>query len=211
VIPRHAPQSFSARLPRLFPRNRGRLLLFGVALAATALAVSAGAAELRGTVVGVSDGDTLTVLDQTRTPHRIRLAGIDAPEMKQPYGARARSSLASLAFQKPVVVVWHKRDRYGRIVGHVDVVVTGECGRTDCARREDVALAQLASGLAWHYKRFQGEQTPEERRLYAVAEDAARARREGLWQDPRPVPPWEFRNGRRPEPEEHAGASERAG
>src|SRR5262245_54294118 len=106
------------------------LHLPAIALAAGLLfaALSVGAAELRGEVIGVSDGDTITVIDQARKPRKVRLAGIDAPEMRQPYGQHAKRNLAALVFGKPVVVLWHKVDRYGRVVGHVHVVVAGECG-----------------------------------------------------------------------------------
>jgi|SRR5688500_4755586 endonuclease YncB( thermonuclease family) len=180
---------------RSFPLHLFRLVACAVTLLGVAL--PAGAAELHGNVVGVSDGDTITVLDDARMPRKVRLAGIDAPEMRQAYGARAKHHLASLVFGKPVVVVWHKRDRYGRIVGNVHVVVSGACGQADCARREDVGLAQLESGLAWHYKRYQSEQTVEDRGLYARTENEARTKREGLWKDARPIPPWEYRGGQR--------------
>ena len=144
------------------------------------------AAELRGKVVGISDGDTLTVLDAANSTHRIRLDGIDAPEKGQEYGTRSREHLAALAFGKQVVVVWNKRDRYGRIVGQVNV---GES--------HDVGLALIEAGLAWHYKRYQHEQSPADRGRYARAEDDARAKRAGLWQDRHPVPPWAYRGVRR--------------
>ena len=72
----------------------------------------------------------------------------------------------------------------------------------NCALTLDVGLAQLAVGLAWHYKRFENEQTPEERGRYAFAEDEARARHVGLWADPKPVSPWDWRKDRtKPSPE----------
>lgn len=148
-------------------------------------AMAASAAQLDGRVIGVSDGDTLTVLDSTRSQHKVRLAGIDAPEKKQPFGNRSRQHLADLVFQKQVLVEWSKRDRYGRIVGKV--LVAGQ----------DVSLKQITAGLAWHYKAYQHEQTSEDRALYADSEDAARAKRIGLWQDSAPVAPWNFRSSRR--------------
>ena len=169
---------------------------FILAFAALLVTTAAPAAELHGSVVGVSDGDTITVLDGARQPRKVRLAGIDAPEMRQPYGARAKQNLAALVFGKPVLVVWHKRDRYRRIVGHVLLAAPGDCGQPDCARLADAGLAQIESGMAWHYKRFQAEQTPEERSRYARAEQEARTRREGLWQDSDPIPPWQYRNHR---------------
>jgi endonuclease YncB( thermonuclease family) len=144
----------------------------------------------------VSDGDTITVLDRARATHKVRLNGIDAPEKKQAYGGEARRHLADLVFGKPVVVSWHKRDRYGRLVGRVGLAAAA-CGQADCPRVEDVGLAQVESGLAWHYRQYRNEQSAEERSRYALAEHEARSRRKGLWRDAQPVPPWEYRNGHR--------------
>lgn len=80
---------------------------------------SVSAAELHGQVVGVTDGDTVTVLDGQRTQHKIRLAGIDAPEKSQPFGQRAKEHLSSLVFGRAVVVDAEKQDRYHRTVGKV--------------------------------------------------------------------------------------------
>ncbi len=137
------------------------------------------------------------MLDETRANRKVRLAGIDAPEKNQPYGAQATQHLAALVFGKPVAVTWRKHDRYGRLVGLVRLAVPDACGRPDCAGTEDVGLAQIESGLAWHYRRYQNEQTIEDRRRYALAEQDARAKREGLWNDAHPVAPWEYRSSRR--------------
>ncbi len=102
---------------------RGPLRAFLVSLVLTlVLAASANgsaAEELSGRIVRVADGDTITVLDAARVQHRIRLAGIDAPERGQSYGARAKDHMSSLVGGHQVVVAWQKRDRYGRIVGKV--------------------------------------------------------------------------------------------
>jgi len=127
------------------------------------------AATLRGEVVGLADGDTITVLDSGKRSIRVRLAGIDAPERSQAFGSRARHQLASMVFRKQVLVEYEKEDRYGRIVGKV--MVEGL----------DVNLELIRDGLAWHYKAFANEQTLADQSAYAQAEkDAQRARR-GLW------------------------------
>lgn len=143
---------------------------------------------LTGDVVSISDGDTVTVLDNTKTQHKVRLAGIDAPEKRQPFGDRSRQGLAAVVFRKHVVVHWHKHDRYGRIVGKV--LVGGA----------DVGLSQLRTGMAWHYKAYAREQSAEDRTEYAATEGVARARHIGLWQQADPIPPWDFRRsaGNRP-------------
>jgi len=89
------------------------------ALLATLLCLSASAQQqtITGKVVGVSDGDTITVLDADKRQHKIRLEGIDAPESSQDYGSRAKQSLSDLVFGKTVTVTSSKRDRYGRVLG----------------------------------------------------------------------------------------------
>ncbi|MFX1678657.1 thermonuclease family protein [Mitsuaria sp. CC2] len=145
---------------------------------------TAGAATLRGEVVGLADGDTLTVLDNDRQQHRVRLVGIDAPEKRQAFGERSRQHLSALVFRQEVAVDWKKRDRYGRILGVVRV------------RSVDVGQAQLRAGLAWHYKAYAREQPVEQRALYSDVELDARRARRGLWSEAAPTPPWEFRRSK---------------
>ena len=143
-------------------------------------------------MVGIADGDTVTVLDSTFQQHRIRLSGIDAPERRQPYGERAKQHLVALLADKPVRVSWDKRDRYGRLVGRV---FSRTCDRARC-HYEDAGLEQIKAGLAWHYTHYAREQAASERALYAAMERQARERRAGLWREPKPVPPWDFRSAR---------------
>ncbi|SFO14102.1 thermonuclease family protein [Nitrosospira briensis] len=153
-----------------------------IAIAIYGLCFSLAHAEtLTGQVVKISDGDTLTILDASRQQHKIRLSGIDAPERKQAFGTVSRQYLASLAFGKAVTVEWYKRDRYQRIIGVV--LLDGR----------DVNLELVKAGLAWHYKYYENEQPLGERLLYTEAEEVARLDRVGLWSDPSPIPPWDFR------------------
>lgn len=156
------------------------------------LTFSTPADALTGRVVAVTDGDTVTVLDAHNVRHKIRLSGVDAPEKAQAYGARSKQHLSDLVFQKYVWVQWHKRDRYGRIVGKVMVQSSRDC--PTCLKSLDAGHAQLSSGLAWWYRKYAGEQSPDDRQRYEAAETAARANRVGLWSDAAPVPPWQFRN-----------------
>ena len=149
------------------------------------LAVPAHAETISGRVVGTADGDTLTVLDAAKVQHKIRLSGIDAPEKAQAFGNRSKQSLSDLAFDKTVTVETGKRDRYGREVGKV--LVNGR----------DVNLVQVERGMAWHYKAYQREQSPSDRKLYDAAEGEARAAKRGLWRDAEPVPPWDYRKSKR--------------
>ena len=149
------------------------------------LACTAHAETVIGRVVGVADGDTLTVLDADYVQNKIRLAGIDAPEKKQPFGNRSKQSLSDLAFDKTVTVETTKRDRYGRQIGKV--LVDGR----------DVNLIQVEQGMAWFYREYQREQSRNDQKLYESAEDGAKAQKRGLWLDPEPVAPWDFRKNRR--------------
>lgn len=137
---------------------------------------------LLGRVVGIADGDTLTLLDATNTQHKIRLAGIDSPEKSQPFGRVCKQSLSDLAYDRTVQIDWNKLDRYGRVIGKVLV------------NEQDVNLEQIRRGCAWHYKQYQKEQNPEDRLNYARAEDNARAGKVGLWADDGVLAPWEWRH-----------------
>lgn len=145
------------------------------------LASSAHAETLTGYVVGIADGDTITVLDANRQQHKIRLAGIDAPERKQPFGERSKQNLATKVFSRTVSVEWNKQDRYGRTVGKV--MVNGV----------DVNLEQVKSGMAWWYEKYRKEQSAEDQHAYADAERYARGQKVGLWGEPTPVEPWVWR------------------
>ena len=140
-----------------------------------------------GRVVKVADGDTVTVLDAANTQHRIRLEGIDAPESHQDFGTQSKKNLSTLVFGRDVTVVYDQTDRYGRLVGKI--LLDGK----------DINLEQIKAGLAWHYKEYEREQAPEDRELYAHAEDEARSARRGLWVAPNPVEPSEFRREEREE------------
>src|SRR6202007_563472 len=127
-----------------------------------------------GKVVKVQDGDTVTVLvDEVQ--HRIRLAGIDAPENKQAFGTKAKQVLADKVFGKEVKVVWKKRDRYKRILGDIYL---GE---------RWLNLEMVEEGYAWHYVYFS-----KDARL-AKAEREAKEAKRGLLADPEPIPPWDYR------------------
>ena len=106
-------------------------------VALTLLQWVAHAEVLLAHVVSVSDGDTITVLDDNKQRHVIRLMGIDAPEKAQAFGQKAKQSLSDLVFDKDVSVTWFKRDRYGRTVGQVRIGDT------------DVCLEQIKRGMAW--------------------------------------------------------------
>lgn len=165
---------------------RTRAWVWAVALVCAATALRPAVADtLSGQVIAVSDGDTIGILDAQRVTHRVRLAGIDAPELGQPFSQRSKQHLAGLVHGREVQVEWNKLDRYGRIVGKV------------VADDLDVCREMVAAGLAWHYKAYQHEQLMEDRKAYSAAEDAAREGHLGLWSEPQPMPPWDYRAWRR--------------
>lgn len=139
------------------------------------LAVSASAhADFDGRVVKVADGDTVTVL-HNREQVRVRLGSIDAPEKRQAFGTRSQQHLSALVFGRTVRVVEDSKDRYGRTIGvlHVQGV--------------NVNREMVKAGMAWAYTDYLND------RLMPVLEIQARVTGAGLWADPRPVAPWQFR------------------
>jgi len=143
------------------------------------------AETLTGRVVRVTDGDTIVVLDADKVQHKIRLQGIDAPERRQAFGTKSKEHLSDLVAGKAVEVDYSKNDRYGRVLGIV--LVNGG----------DVNLEQVEAGMAWHYKKYQGEQSASDRVKYSDAELEARRQKIGLWRDPNPMPPWNYRRAER--------------
>lgn len=133
------------------------------------------AGELRGKVVNVTDGDTITVLDAEQAQHKIRLQGIDAPEKKQAFGSRSKELLTEKVAGHEVVIEWKEKDRYGRILGEVML------------GRRHINLEMVQEGMAWHYVRYSKSKELDR------AEQEARHAGRGLWADKDPVPPWEFR------------------
>ena len=149
---------------------------------AISLVLSVQADVLTGKVVGISDGDTITVLDATKTEHKVRLMGIDAPEKSQDFGNQSKRALSDYIYQKEVTVEYKKLDKYKRKVGKVIM------------DNQDVCLAMIELGMAWHYKDYEKEQSKTDRDLYSQAELKAREAKIGLWQASNPIAPSEFRH-----------------
>lgn len=133
---------------------------------------------LEGTVVSITDGDTVVVLSGNER-WKIRLNGIDCPEHNQAYGQKAKEFTASLIAGKAVSVTVTDRDRYGRFIG--DIVLDGI----------SVNASIVEAGFAWHYREYSKDANLA--RLEREARDANR----GLWQDANPVAPWDFRKGKK--------------
>ena len=151
------------------------LLLFAASITA--------AQTIEGRVIGITDGDTFTLLTPDLRQVKVRVAEIDAPERGQPYAARSRQQLADLIFQKEVTVTVQVVDRYNRPVGRP---LVGDM---------DVTVEMIRTGAAWVYRSYS-----DDAELYEL-ERAAKAERRGLWGLPEfeRVSPWDYRNGESPE------------
>lgn len=160
-------------------------------LVAAALLPLPGIAEtLSGRVVHVQDGDSLTILDVEKRQHKIRIAGIDAPEKAQPFGNRARQNLVSMAHGQEALADCPKTDRYGRKVCKV-WIQPSDCPA--CDKTLDIGYAQISGGMAWWYRAYAKEQAVEDRGRYESEENEARLRKRGIWVDDAVIPPWEWR------------------
>jgi micrococcal nuclease len=161
--------------------RRAVLVLPLVLAASAALFAKNGAGHvLIGKVVGVTDGDTITVLDENQEQRKVRLAGIDAPEKKQAFGTKAREALAAKVFGKDVDIQVTDIDRYGLTFGYVYVHAP-----------DPVNMELVREGFAWRYPQY------DKRGVFTEAEKDAREHKRGLWADPHPIPPWEFRRAKR--------------
>jgi len=128
-------------------------------------------------VVSVHDGDTITV--RTTETSKIRLYGIDAPELKQPHGQASKHALSEITFGKSVHITPMSKDRYGRIVAKVE------------ADGVDVNRVMVEQGAAWWYEQYAKYDMP-----LSNAQSKAQAEKRGLWADPEQIAPWEFRRRR---------------
>lgn len=141
----------------------------------TALAI-----EFSGSIVSVLDGDTIEVLHDDRA-ERIRLKGIDCPEKGQPYGKRSKHAVSELVFDRSITIQPHGHDKYSRTIG--DVLLPNGT---------NVNHILVKEGWCWWYRKY----APGDTVLEGLERDAQEWRR-GLWADPQPVPPWEWRKRRR--------------
>ena len=135
---------------------------------------------LLGTVIAVHDGDTVALQNESGQK-KIRLAGIDAPELNQPFGIESWRSLREAVIEKQVQVETSKIDKYGRVVGKV--MLDGR----------DINLKQLQLGMAWAYREYLKELAKEDKVLYVEAEAQSKAVAAGLWKDADAVEPWVWR------------------
>ena len=127
-------------------------------------------------VVGIHDGDSITVLSVEKKQIKIRLEGIDAPELKQAFGSRAKEHLSSLIMGKDVTLIVKGEDLYKRTLSKIFLDA------------QDVNLTMISDGFAWHYSKYSKD------KKFAEAEADARIKKKGLWIDQNPVAPWDYRS-----------------
>jgi len=139
-------------------------------------AANAYSQTITANVVGVHDGDSITVLAAGNVQLKVRLDGIDAPELKQPFSQQSKEALSGLVFGKTVILRVTGKDRYKRTLAVV--MVEGL----------NVNLEMVRRGMAWRYEKYSKDAA-----LLAAQNEAKEAGR-GLWADASPVPPWEWRS-----------------
>ena len=149
-------------------------------------------ADFTAKVQRVVDGDTVHVVNKAGKRFKVRLTGIDAPEKNQPYGLASTYKLTELLINKWVLLKskpdngnLYSIDRYKRVLAKV--ILDGR----------DINLAQVSSGYAWHFKRYQKQQSPKDRELYSQAEFDAKKHKLGLWGEKKPMAPWKWRKIKR--------------
>jgi len=138
--------------------------------------------EVTGKVVGISDGDTITVLTPEKQQLKIRLAGVDTPESKQAFGMKAKQFTSDMVFGKQVRVIEHTKDRYGRTVAFV------------YAGNQFLNEELVKSGFAWVYNQYCNYDVCQ---AWQGFQESARSQKIGLWADQNPEAPWDFRKNKR--------------
>lgn len=153
------------------------------------------AATLSGRVFRIDSGDSVTVLDAGNRQHKVRLAGIAAPDRLQAFGSRSQANLGALLAGQDVSVIWNSRDRDGTLLGRILVAAPGTACRPqpDCAKTLDAGLQQVADGMAWWHQPYASGPSAADRASYEQAEFDAKVHRRGLWADTNPIPPWQWR------------------
>jgi endonuclease YncB( thermonuclease family) len=145
-------------------------------------------ADFTAKVQRVVDGDTVHVIDKAGKKFKVRLTGIDAPEKNQPYGLASTYKLTEILINKLVLLKSKPNngkpytiDRYKRVLAKI--ILDGR----------DINLSQVLRGYAWHFKRYQKQQSPSDRELYSEAEIDAKKNELGLWGEKNPIAPWKWR------------------
>jgi endonuclease YncB( thermonuclease family) len=165
-----------------FTRNR-LFVLWAIVLCALlyrAADLNAASMEVQGKIVAVIDGDTYDVITAQQYKYRVRMEGIDAPERGMRFYKESKNYLSALALGKQVRVRWTKTDRSKRLIAF-----------TYLGNSRELSHEMIKAGWAWHFTKYNKDSD------LAALERTARLRRLGLWVDPNPVAPWDYRKSRR--------------
>ena len=138
-------------------------------------------ADLNGVISRVIDADTVVIKSDQGINYKIRLLGIDAPEINQVYGKEATRYLSNKVLGKNLKVLGENKDRYHRLLGKL--ILNGN----------DINLDLVKNGMAWHYKFYKKSQEKKDQLLYSNAEIYAKVNNLGLWAKKMPMPPWQWR------------------
>ena len=147
--------------------------------------------SISGNVTDVYDGNNITVTDSDRTEWRVKFAAIDAPELGQPFGKKARKEVLELLLDRPVKVTFDRTEGGDRVVGIVELESQREVLRAVFPININQYL--VGQGIAWYDRSFRNDQSQETRDLYSKLEADARQGKKGLWAEKNPTPPWEYR------------------
>lgn len=139
------------------------------------------------TLESVHDGDTITVRIGGDL-RKIRLAEIDAPELAQPWGLKSRDFLKQTLQNRPLYILDMGKDKYGRILAHVNLMLEKKTDTTTTHTNEDVNLTMVQDGMAWCYQGYSKDTR------FIEAETQAKQEHLGLWSDSKPQAPWIYRN-----------------
>lgn len=132
-------------------------------------------------VIEIYDGDTILIQEENRNTHKVRLLGIDAPELLQNYGTESKLGLSKEIYGEKVIILFNGRDKFKRILGKI------------IFKNKDINLLQIENGYSWHYENIFNQQSSEDNMVYEKAQAQAKGKKIGLWGQQNIIPPWEFR------------------
>ena len=128
-----------------------------------------------GKVINIKDGDTVVILDENFNKYTVRIADIDCPEKKQPFGTKAKQFTSKEILGKTVEIKIKNFDKYGRTVGYI------------LYENKNLSLELLKNGLAWHYKYYSKD------KAMSLLENEAKKNKIGLWIQKNPINPYKWR------------------
>ena len=171
---------------------KNKLFFVNVVIIIFAININTVRADFTAKVRKIVDGDTIHVVDKYGNQFKIRLTGIDAPEKNKAYGLESKNQLSEainnrwvFLESKPNEGKPYTVDRYKIVLAKV--IFNGA----------DINLLQISSGYAWHFKRYQNQQSPSDREAYDYAEKNAKKNQLGLWEEKKPIAPWKWRKIRK--------------